>query len=63
MCPKISLDKREYPKGEGVRMKTQAKDFKLLRPNGHLLLSKLIFVHINFKSALAMFLNISKIAY
>jgi len=25
------LDKREYPKGEGVRMKTQAKSFKLLR--------------------------------
>ena len=31
MCPKISLDKREYPKGEGVRMKTQSKSFKLLR--------------------------------
>ena len=25
------LDKREYPKGEGVRTNTASKDFKLLR--------------------------------
>ena len=34
------LDKREYPQGEGVWMNTASKSFKLLRPDGHLLLSK-----------------------
>jgi hypothetical protein len=35
----LSLLKREYPQGEGVP-KTPKQSFKLLRPNGHLLLSK-----------------------
>ena len=40
MCPKISLDKREYPNGGGSLTEYAGKSFKLLRPDGHLLLSK-----------------------
>jgi hypothetical protein len=41
----LSLLKREYPQGEGVP-KTPKQSFKLLRPNGHLLLSKRNFSNI-----------------
>ena len=34
------MDKREYPKGGGSSNKHTSKSFKLLRPDGHLLLSK-----------------------
>jgi hypothetical protein len=34
------LDKREYPNGGGSLNEYTRKSFKLLRPDGHLLLSK-----------------------
>ena len=40
------LAKREYPNGGGSLTENTSKSFKLLRPDGHLLSSKLIFVHI-----------------
>ena len=44
-------------------LKASALQMRMDREKQLSLLDKLIFVHINFKSALAMFLNISKIAY